>query len=139
MHIMSVLIFILGILFSAAPLQTVAAEQSDAEESPVRCISLSRIKNTSILDKQNIVFYMNGGKQYLNTLPYACHGLSKNKPFMYRTSLNQLCDLDIITVLDDFGDGLMPRASCGLGTFTPITEDDIKMLKKRPNKIKPLQ
>ncbi|MEJ2760591.1 MAG: hypothetical protein P8126_03375, partial [Gammaproteobacteria bacterium] len=36
---------------------------------------------------------------------------------MYRTSLSQLCDLDIITVLDSVGGEYRPGASCGMGHF----------------------
>jgi hypothetical protein len=50
---------------------------------------------------------------------------------MYRTSLNQLCDLDVITVLDDSGFGLMPQASCGLGQFYAIDKQGIEDLKAR--------
>jgi hypothetical protein len=53
---------------------------------------------------------------------------------MYRTSLPQLCDLDIITVLDDAGFGFMPGASCGLGRFYPITKDEAKAMKESPPK-----
>jgi hypothetical protein len=49
---------------------------------------------------------------------------------MYRTSLNQLCDLDIITVLNSLGFGFMRGPSCGLGSFQPVTEDEVALLKE---------
>jgi len=44
---------------------------------------------------------------------------------MYRTSLSQLCDLDLITVLESGGFGLMPLSSCGLGRFYPILQGGV--------------
>ncbi|MDH3511808.1 MAG: hypothetical protein OER85_13220, partial [Gammaproteobacteria bacterium] len=50
-------------------------------------------------------------------------------------SLSQLCDLDIITVLNDYGFGFTPGPSCGLGRFYPITKEEAKALQKAPRKI----
>ena len=89
-------------------------------DDAVRCISLARIDRVNVLDNQSIEFHMRGGESYINILPHSCPGLRRNQPFMYRTSLNQLCDLDIITVLDQGGFGLRPMGSCGLGRFEPL-------------------
>lgn len=51
---------------------------------------------------------------------------------MYRTSVGQLCDLDIITVLDDIGFGLTSGVSCGLGQFHPVTEAEARAIKSEP-------
>ena len=98
---------------------------SDAEH----CISLSRIDRTDVVDDSNILFYMKGGDVYLNRLPHRCPGLRWEKAFMYRTSLSQLCNVDIITVLDNMGFGFSPGVSCGLGPFYPISEETAKALK----------
>ncbi len=86
------------------------------------CISLNRIDHTRVVDDQSILFYMRGGDVYLNRLPHRCPGLRWEEAFMYRTSIGRLCDLDIITVLDNMGFGYSPGASCGLGMFYPISE-----------------
>ena len=119
----------------AAPL---AADEKAMDQSidlvsgpPEQCVSLIRIDHTDVVDDRNILFYMKGGKIYRNHLPYPCSGLKINDTFMYRTSLNQLCNVDIITVLDNMGFGFMPRNSCGLGQFYPVTKEDVKMLKER--------
>jgi len=70
------------------------------------------------------------GDLYRNQLPYRCPGLALHDTFMYRTSLNQLCHLDIITVMDSIGFGLSPGASCGLGHFYPITEEQAEKLRE---------
>jgi len=119
----------------AAPL---AAEEKAMDKSidlvsgpPEQCVSLSRIDHTYVLDDRNILFYMHGGKIYRNHLPYNCSGLKINDTFMYRTSLHQLCNVDIITVLDSLGFGYSPRNSCGLGLFYPVSKDDVAKLKER--------
>jgi hypothetical protein len=84
------------------------------------CIALTQIDSTNALDDQTIIFKMKGGKQYKNTLPYKCSGLKFENAFSYRTSLSQLCNVDIITVLRS-GSRLDSGPSCGLGTFEPYT------------------
>jgi len=118
----------------AAPL---AAEEKMKDESldlvsgpPEQCVSLHRIDHTDVIDDQNIIFYMKGKDIYRNHLPYPCSGLRINDTFMYRTSLNQLCNVDIITVLDNMGFGFQPRNSCGLGLFYPVTKEDVSKLKE---------
>jgi hypothetical protein len=49
---------------------------------------------------------------------------------MYRTSIGQLCDLDIVTVLDNRGFGFTTGVSCGLGLFYPLTEEEAENLKE---------
>jgi hypothetical protein len=90
-----------------------------------RCLSLIRIEDMRILDNQRIVFEMTGEDQYLNVLPRPCPGMDRNSTIMYRTSLNELCDLDVITLLDSIGSGYMPGASCGLGMFIPISKQEL--------------
>jgi len=103
---------------------------SDAEN----CITLSRIDRTEIVDDSNILFYLRGGKIYLNQLSRRCPGLRRNKPIMYRTSLNRLCNLDTITVMDHLGFGYSPGVSCGLEAFHPISEEAANVLRAEAKK-----
>ena len=98
------------------------------DQAGMDCVSLARIQSTDIIDKQHILFRLTGKDLYVNTLPRACPGLTKDKPYMYRTSLNKLCNLDMITVLEQAPFGLTAGASCGLGTFEPIDEEGVKEL-----------
>ena len=82
-----------------------------------RCLRLSAIKRLEIIDDQTILFHMRGGEYWINKLPHRCPGLSRHRPIKYKTSLNRLCDLDMITVMNSFGSGLQPGATCGLGKF----------------------
>lgn len=102
----------------------VVAEEKSAEEK--KCVPINRISSTKVLDNQRIKFEMDGGSDYINMLPRKCPGLNKNTPIMYKTSLNQLCDLDTITVLNTVGGGFMRGATCGLGSFEPFVEEEKK-------------
>ena len=122
-------------LILAGPL---AAEEKAMDKSidlvsgpPEQCISMRRIDHTKIIDNQNIMFYMRNGDIYRNYLPVACAGLRPQDTYMYRTSLDQLCNVDIITQLNQNGIGFSPGVSCGLGMFYPVTKDDVAKLKER--------
>jgi hypothetical protein len=86
---------------------------------PVNCIQPSSIRETRVRDDSTIDFYMNGGKVFRNKLPNSCPQLGFEERFGYKTSINQLCNVDIITVLQS--GPLMRGASCGLGMFQPVT------------------
>ncbi len=87
---------------------------------PVNCVSLRNIRSTNVVDANTIDFKMNGGKTYRNSLPYSCPGLKFEDRFSYRTSTNQLCNVDIVRVLHDYGGRLTEGAGCGLGKFQPV-------------------
>ena len=86
---------------------------------PESCISTNRIRASHVHGDSVIDFEMNGGKVYRNTLPYSCPSLGFEERFAYKTSINQLCSTDIITVLQS--PGISRGASCGLGMFQPVT------------------
>jgi hypothetical protein len=107
------------ILAAAAP---AANRRRVPEATPtgpaVGCIQLSQIRETQVRDDRTIDFFLRGGRVYRNTLPRSCPNLGFEQRFGYATSLNQLCSVDIITVLQ-----LPPSpagASCGLGRFQPV-------------------
>ncbi len=85
---------------------------------PVSCVQISRISSTRVHGDSTIDFHMNGRKVYRNTLPMSCPGLGFEERFFYKTSIGQLCSVDIITVLQS--PGLSRGASCGLGKFQPV-------------------
>ncbi len=88
--------------------------------APKNCVQLSQIRSTKIIDSNTIDFKMIGGKTYRNALPYSCPGLRREDAFSYRTSISQLCNVDIIRVLDNYGGRLQEGAGCGLGKFQQI-------------------
>jgi len=82
------------------------------------CLNLARIRNTRVRDDQTIDFIMRNGDVYRNSLPHRCPQLGFERAFTYRTSLSELCNTDIITVL--FTSPPRRGASCGLGDFVKI-------------------
>jgi len=88
---------------------------------PIDCLNIQSIQNTDVRDDRTIDFIMNGRKIYRNVLPHSCPSLGAERRFMYKTSLSQLCSVDVITVLYSSPD-LMRGASCGLGKFQPMVK-----------------
>lgn len=98
-----------------------AAQKSAWVEAgePQDCILLNRIRETRVLSDQVIDFIMDNGQVFRNTLPAKCPQLGFQESFGYQTSINLLCNVDIITVIIP-GIGPNTGASCGLGRFTPM-------------------
>lgn len=86
------------------------------------CVRISNIESIEIVNDRTLVFEMRAGSSYRNDLPRSCPGLDDNDTLMYRSSVGQLCNIDIVTVLDDWGFGFSPGVSCSLGMFHPVTE-----------------
>jgi hypothetical protein len=96
-----------------------AVPEATPDGKAVSCVQLSNIRSTSVHGDSVIDFHMNNRKVYRNTLPYSCPSLGFEERFLYKTSIGQLCSVDIITVLQS--PGLSQGASCGLGKFQPVT------------------
>lgn len=84
------------------------------------CIPIIQIRNSRVRDDRTIDFEMSGSKVYRNTLPNKCPRLGFEEAFTYETSLTQLCNTDIIYVLEHFGGELRRGPGCGLGEFVPV-------------------
>ena len=96
------------------------AEKIEKIGAPENCVRSSQIRSTNVIDDRTIDFKMIGGKTYRNTLPSRCPGLGFEESFSYRTSVNQLCNVDIIRVLRSIGGQIDQGAACGLGKFQEI-------------------
>jgi hypothetical protein len=115
--------FLAAALCLAAAHDGLAQDDEERDMSAVQCLRVIDIDHIDIVDSETLIFRMRGGKVYRNDLPHRCPGLRRNDTLMYRTSVGRLCNVDIITVLEDWGFGFAPGASCGLGMFHPITEE----------------
>ncbi len=104
----------------AALLLSGAQAATAADDKAPNCLQLSQIDHTEVVDDQTILFYMRGKQIWKNTLPYKCPSLGFEKAFSHKTSTNDYCSVDTITVLYNAG-GLREGASCGLGKFTAYT------------------
>ncbi len=107
-----------------------AADSAPRSEQAERCLQLSRLDKTEVLSNHQILFQTLGHQYYVNTLPYPCPGLRRDSTLMFRTSIDLVCDVDVVTVLDHFGWGLRPGASCGLGKFDPLDPGEVKQLRQ---------
>jgi hypothetical protein len=101
----------------------------DFDRTPKKCITTSRIRDTDIIDDRTIVFRMRGNREvYRNYLPRECPGLERNDRFSHRTMNGQLCDIDTITVLEQFAGRINESFTCRLGEFIPITREEAEEL-----------
>ena len=89
---------------------------------PERCVQITNIRETRVLDDSTIDFMLRGGGRLRNTLPVGCPGLRFEDGISYSTSLSRLCNVDIVTALNRTGGGLQRGASCGLGIFQPVAK-----------------
>jgi len=116
----------LTLLLTISALPALAADEDEETQSldrtPQDCISTNRIRETKVINDTTIVFEMRGGDYYSNILERECPGLERHKRFMHETSGGRLCDIDTITVLEQWAGGLSRGFTCQLGAFHPITE-----------------
>jgi hypothetical protein len=120
---------LLMIVLSTLPVSASRSQEADDGE-PVACIGLPRIDRTEVIDDRNIAYFLKGGDIYLNRLPRSCARLDDVRRFSYRVSMNQICNTDTITVLDNAGPGLIQGATCRLGMFVPTDEEALEALGK---------
>ncbi len=116
-------ITLLALALAATATAAVARDRNAVPEATpvgdaVDCVQIRSIQSTRVHGDSVIDFHMGGGKVYRNTLPNSCPSLGFEERFLYKTSLSQLCSVDIITVLQS--PGLSQGASCGLGKFQPV-------------------
>lgn len=124
----TLLIGALGIASALAGATATARAAVEQNANTEQCMHLMRIDHTRVVDDQNILFYTRNGNIFLNTLKHPAPGLGPNRPFMYRTSIGQLCRNDAVTVLEDWGFGFMPGGSGILGDFKSIDKDQAAQL-----------
>ena len=97
-----------------------APEPVRAVGEPKNCVSIPQIRSTKVIDNSTIDFRMAGCKTYRNSLPQSCPWLKFEDKFSYRTSLSQLCNVDLVRVLHEQGGQLTEGAGCGLGKFQMV-------------------
>jgi len=122
---MRMLLIPAALLLAAAPggARDDKIPEATPDGPPVSCVRLTDIRATHVRSDDIIDFEMRNGKFYRNTLPIGCPQLGFEQRFLYKTSLSQLCSVDVITVLTSGGGpgGLSRGATCGLGQFQPVT------------------
>jgi hypothetical protein len=86
---------------------------------PASCIPISQIRETRIRDDWTIDFISSGNRAWRNALTQRCPGLRSRNAITYETSLTQLCNTDIVYVLETAG-GIRRGPACSLGQFVPV-------------------
>lgn len=100
-------------------LATATPSYVDKPGAVQQCVMITNIQESKVISDNVIDFYMRDGRVFRNTLPYTCGGLMTNKSFGYETSINQLCNVNTITVIFT-GGGPRRGATCGLGNFVLV-------------------
>ena len=135
---MPIRFIVLALVFSVAAVANEDQEQDEPLSIPAmemkqteRCISVNRIKSTTVIDDQTILFRIRGDKQQqVNRLKRRCPGLASEKRFGYEVRTGKLCRGDIIFVLASFGTG----SRCSLGYFEPyIGEEELRPEDSEPD------
>jgi hypothetical protein len=85
-----------------------------------RCVALTSIDRTEVVDDGTVLFHMRNGDVYRNVLRHECPTLKNRDQFAYRVNAAQLCSSDLITVLERRGSGFAPGPSCSLGSFEAV-------------------
>ncbi|MFQ5548457.1 MAG: hypothetical protein ACE5FV_09205 [Woeseia sp.] len=114
-------------LLGLSPAASSQDDESVIEEGE-RCIRSRPIKRTVVVDDYTILFYMRGRAVYRNDLPRRCRRLSRDKRFLYRTTVARLCESDPITVLADSGMTMTSGPTCQLGRFHRISRQEADAL-----------
>ena len=116
-----------GVIASCAPVEGTGRADPALAGPPVKvlgeaktCINRSQIRNSRVRSDQVIDFEMRGGRVYRSTLPNRCPRLGFEEAFTYTTSINQLCNTEIIYVAEQVGGEIRRGAGCGLGKFVPV-------------------
>ena len=108
-----------------------AQEAAEIDRTPADCVTTTTIDRTQAVDDRTILFFMHGKKIYRNYLPRKCPGLQRQNRIMYKTRGSRLCDVDTITVLEQWGARLEPGFTCSLGSFLPITQEEVDDLLRK--------
>ncbi len=91
---------------------------------PVSCILLRDIRSSQIIDRTAILYETSGGKLYVNYPDSGATFLSWGDILVTDTHSSQLCDIDIVRLVDQ--GSRMPSGSVGLGKFIPYTKASAK-------------
>ena len=107
--------------------------QAELDRTPEDCVLLSRVNRNVAANDRQVVFFMKGGKNYLNILDTSCQALKAGDYrliFQYRAAspkMSRLCEYDGFTV-----ERQTSRIGCALGQFIPITAEEAAALTAKP-------
>ncbi|MBL8297402.1 MAG: hypothetical protein JNN30_03540 [Rhodanobacteraceae bacterium] len=88
--------------------------------APVKCIRLRDIRSTRIIDRTAIVYDTLGSTLYVNRPEAGAAFLHDDRILVTDTRSSELCNIDIIKLLDP--GSKMLSGTVGLGDFVPYTK-----------------
>lgn len=84
---------------------------------PVSCINLRNIRSSRIIDGTAIIYETSNSTFYVNRPDSGASFLRSDDALVTRTSISQLCNVDIVRLYDTAA--RFERGSVGLGMFVP--------------------
>ncbi|MGE4061501.1 MAG: hypothetical protein AB7E69_21855 [Sphingomonadales bacterium] len=89
-----------GLIAAAITAGAAAPSMAADENKPlVRCIDITRMSSSKVVDNQTIILKMRGGPDYKMTLAHRCPGLKMQGTWRHDArSLAKLCEVDTIEV-----------------------------------------
>ena len=103
-----------------------AAEDYNTEDS--RCLSSHEYRSVDVLDDQHVVFRGSGERLWMNQLRTRCVGLRQDEVLRFEMRSNRVCDMDTFQSLDQGLGFIRASGTCTLGTFTPITPEQLEAI-----------
>ena len=131
-HIIALAALALAAGCTAASPETEALARADGEAklatelrnyqpagAPVSCVPLRTLGGNRSAGEGAVIFGGKGTRVYVNRPPAGCPLLDHGRAISFRTTTNQLCRGDIVSVFDPVNG--INYGSCGLGDFEPYT------------------
>lgn len=101
------------------------AMAADGDKPLVRCIDITRMSSSKVVDNQTIILKMRGGPDFKMTLAHRCPGLKMQGTWRHDAkSLAKLCEVDTIEVPVHTAGSVLDS------NFTPCIIDSITEIPK---------
>jgi len=126
----------------AEELEKILSETLDDSEyvDEKRCLRSHEYQKVDILDSGHLVFRGRKDKIWLNSLRNNCSGLRKGLILQFQMHGRRVCRMDFFQGLQSFSDRNRPTATCVLGAFEQVTQEQLALLeeslaKQKNNKV----
>ena len=107
-----------------------SAPQPNRESEPVTCLPRSAYTEVEVINPELLLFHGRGEQMWLNRMRRACVGLHFDRVLAFEVRNSRLCDLDTVRGIDTFGGSWSATgARCSLGTFDPVSPQQVELLK----------
>jgi hypothetical protein len=117
---------------SAEELEKVLSQTLDDSEyvDEKRCLRSHEYNKVEIINSGHLVFKGRKNRIWLNTLRNNCSGLRKGMAMQFEMHGRRVCRLDFFKGIRSFNDRHTPTATCTLGSFEQVTEEQLALLEE---------